>query len=156
MNTTTPSRALPEVLEAARRAARERGLTYAGDVTPAQAWDLVSRGEAVLVDVRSAEERSFVGRVPAGVHVPWATGLALTRNPDFLAQLEATVADKQTPMLLLCRSARRSVAAAEVATRAGYAYAFNILEGFEGDLDEHGQRGRLNGWRWRGLPWVQD
>jgi hypothetical protein len=42
-----------------------------------------------------------------------------------------------------------------VATTAGYAQALNILEGFEGDLDERKQRGSKGGWRAAGLPWVQ-
>jgi hypothetical protein len=33
---------------------------------------------------------------------------------------------------------------------------FNVQEGFEGDLDGQQQRGRNNGWRFHGLPWVQD
>jgi rhodanese-related sulfurtransferase len=48
------------------------------------------------------------------------------------------------------------VLAAEAATKAGFANAFNILEGFEGDLDEQQQRGGHNGWRFHGLPWTQD
>lgn len=57
-------------------------------------------------------------------------------------------------MLLLCRSGVRSVAAAQRATELGL-QAYSILEGFEGDLDANGQRGKLNGWRYRGLPWQQ-
>jgi len=45
---------------------------------------------------------------------------------------------------------------AEAATKAGYAQAFNVLEGFEGELDERGQRGRVGGWRLHALPWAQD
>jgi hypothetical protein len=33
--------------------------------------------------------------------------------------------------------------------------AYNILEGFEGDPDAAGQRNRLGGWRFHGLPWRQ-
>jgi hypothetical protein len=33
---------------------------------------------------------------------------------------------------------------------------FNVLEGFEGDLDEQQQRGEAGGWRRWGLPWQQD
>jgi hypothetical protein len=31
-----------------------------------------------------------------------------------------------------------------------------VLEGFEGDLDDAKRRGGSNGWRFHGLPWVQD
>jgi rhodanese-related sulfurtransferase len=56
----------------------------------------------------------------------------------------------------MCRSAKRSASAAEVATKAGWVNAFNVLEGFEGELDDHEHRGTVAGWRLRGLPWVQD
>ena len=74
---------LPATLDTARAEAIATGLAYAGVVSPVDAWALVQRGEAVLVDVRTNEERVFVGYVPGSVHVPWATGTALTRNPRF-------------------------------------------------------------------------
>jgi rhodanese-related sulfurtransferase len=49
----------------------------------------------------------------------------------------------------------RSVAAAKRATELGLE-AYNILEGFEGDANEHGHRGHQGGWRKRGLPWRQN
>jgi len=58
-------------------------------------------------------------------------------------------------VLFLCRSGARSRAAAMAATAAGYARAYNVAEGFEGDLDAEGHRGRVNGWKVAGLPWRQ-
>lgn len=146
---------LPPVLERAREAASREGLAYAGGVTPPEAWALVQAGQAVLVDVRTAEERKFVGQVPGSVHVAWATGTALTRNPRFVRELEGKVPKHET-LLLLCRSGKRSVLAAEAASKAGFARVFNVLEGFEGELDAAQHRGRADGWRFHGLPWVQD
>ena len=60
---------------------------YAGNVTPQEAWDLVSAHAAVLVDVRTAEERQFVGRIPDSIHVPWLIGPALQRNQRFVREL---------------------------------------------------------------------
>lgn len=153
----TPASAAADhpILARARRRAAEQGLPYAGGVTPYEAWQLISAHEAALVDVRSAEERKFVGRVPQSLHVAWATGLDLVRNPRFVDELEAAV-PKDAPILFLCRSGRRSISAAVAATRAGYRHAYNIAEGFEGDLDGQGRRGRSNGWRFRGLPWQQE
>lgn len=159
MSSDTELVALPEVLEAALAEAQDQGLAYAGGVSPHAAWALVQAGEAVLVDVRSAEERTFVGRVPEGVHVAWATGTALTRNPRFVRELEAKLAPhggKDAVALLLCRSGKRSVLAAEAAAKAGFRHVFNILEGFEGELDARQQRGHGDGWRFHGLPWTQD
>ncbi|KRD22043.1 rhodanese [Acidovorax sp. Root275] len=150
---------LPEALEAARADAAAQGLSYAGGVRPPVAWELVRSGQAVLVDVRSAEERKFVGHVPGSQHVAWATGTALTRNPRFVRELEARLAKdggKDAVALLLCRSGKRSVLAAEAAAAAGFHHVFNVLEGFEGEIDAHQHRGGGDGWRFHQLPWVQD
>jgi rhodanese-related sulfurtransferase len=125
-------------------------------VTPQDAWTLFNAGEAVLVDVRTPEELKFVGRVPGAVNVAWATGTNLTRNPRFVRELESKVADKNQRLLLLCRSGKRSALALEAAVKAGFKRASNISEGFEGELDAQGQRGRVGGWRLQELPWVQD
>ena len=148
---------LPALQEAATRAAAE-GLPYAGSVTPRQAWQLVSQGLALLVDVRTAEERKFVGHVPGSAHVPWATGTALARNPRFVRELAALLAKQPQPAiaLLLCRSGKRSAVAAQEAAKAGLACVFNVSEGFEGELDVAQQRGHADGWRFHGLPWLQD
>ncbi len=143
------------VLEQARLRAAAEQLPYAGSVLPHDAWARFQRGEAILVDVRTAEERKFVGHVPDTRHVAWMTGLSLSRNPRFVKELEAK-AGKDEVILLLCRSGKRSAAAAEAASKAGFRNVFNILEGFEGDLDEQQRRGAFNGWRQAGLPWIQD
>jgi len=127
-----------------------------GTVPPAEAWALFSSGQALLVDVRSPEELKFVGRVPGALNVPWATGTSLTRNPRFVRELEIKVGDKHKRVLLLCRSGKRSALAAESATKAGFTQVSNICEGFEGELDAQQQRGHGDGWRFHGLPWVQD
>ena len=96
-----------------------------------------------------------MGRVPNTAHVAWQTGPAMLKNPRFLRELEKA-APKGAVLLLLCRSGKRSAAAAEAAAAAGFANVFNVLEGFEGDLDEQQQRGEAGGWRRWGLPWQQD
>ena len=143
------------ILEQATRDAHFAGLPYAGSIAPVDAWTLIQAERAVLVDVRSAEERKFVGYVPGSIHVAWATGTSLTRNPRFLRELEAKVA-KDAIVLLLCRSGKRSALAAEAAARIGYGTVFNVTEGFEGDLDDQHRRGTVGGWRVRGLKWFQD
>jgi rhodanese-related sulfurtransferase len=62
---------------------------------------------------------------------------------------------KDKPILLLCRSGKRSALAAEAAKKAGFTDVFNVLEGFEGEIDAQQHRGGADGWRHRGLPWVQ-
>ena len=159
MTAALDTQALAPELQAIHTAARAQGLTYAGGVPPALAWQLVQANRALLVDVRSTEERKFDGHVPGSLHVAWATGTSLVRNPRFVRELEAKLAKdggKDAVVLLLCRSGKRSVLAAEAAAAAGFTHVFNVLEGFEGEIDAHLHRGGSDGWRFHGLPWVQD
>jgi rhodanese-related sulfurtransferase len=149
------SDAVQLILARARERAPATKPGFAGSVTPQEAWDLVSAHAVVLVDVRTAEERQFVGRIPDSVHVPFLTGTALQRNPRFVRELESKVR-RDDVVLLLCRSGNRSTAAAQALTEARFRNAFNVLEGFEGELDEQQQRGHRGGWRFHGLPWIQD
>ncbi|MDD2609629.1 MAG: rhodanese-like domain-containing protein [Giesbergeria sp.] len=126
---------------------------YAGDVTPSVAWQWVQQGQAVLVDVRSDAERAWVGEVPGARPVVWKQWPGMAMNADFDEQLRAAAPEGQK-VVLLCRSGVRSMAAAQRATELGLE-AYNILEGFEGDLDAQGHRGQRGGWRARGLPWRQ-
>ncbi|MFV0458425.1 MAG: rhodanese-like domain-containing protein [Actinomycetales bacterium] len=134
---------------------------YAGDVTPQQAWEMLQQG-ARMVDVRTRAEWSYVGAPDlAGLSQPlmqveWVRFPDGSPNPDFVNQVRAGLEgqDEQTPLVFLCRSGVRSIAAAKAATEAGYPNAYNVLEGFEGGLDEAGHRG-TEGWRAAGLPWRQ-
>jgi rhodanese-related sulfurtransferase len=126
---------------------------YAGDVPAQVAWRWVQSGDAVLVDVRTDAEREWVGFVPGAVPLAWKQWPGMAMNAGFDEGLKAAVPPGKK-VVLLCRSGVRSVAAARRATELGLA-AYNILEGFEGDADEEGHRGRKGGWRLRGLPWRQ-
>lgn len=126
---------------------------YAGDVSPQLACQWWQAGEAALVDVRSDAERVWVGFIPGAVPLAWRQWPGMEINPDFDEDLlMAAPAGKK--IVLLCRSGVRSIAAAQRATELGLT-AYNVLEGFEGDPDEQGQRGRKGGWRFHGLPWKQ-
>jgi rhodanese-related sulfurtransferase len=127
---------------------------YAGDVTPEQAAQWVADGQAVLVDVRSDAEREWVGYVPGAVPLAWKQWPGMAMNPAFDEGLRAAV-PAGGKAVLLCRSGVRSIAAAKRATELGLE-AYNILEGFEGNPDADGHRGRTGGWRFRGLPWKQN
>jgi sulfur dioxygenase len=127
---------------------------YAGDVTPEQAFAWMESGQAVMVDVRTDAEREWVGFVPDAVAIAWKQWPGMAMNPNFDQALKAAVpAGKK--LVLLCRSGVRSIAAAKRATELGLE-AYNILEGFEGNPDASAHRGKLGGWRKRGLPWRQN
>jgi len=136
-------------------------MSYAGDVSPQDAYAaLAADEEAVLVDVRTTAEWSYVGlpdltalgkRV---VCVEWQRFPDGAVNGDFVEQLQDAGLPDGAPIYFLCRSGVRSVAAAGAATAAGLGPAYNILDGFEGPHDEHGHRSRA-GWKNAGLPWRQ-
>ena len=139
---------------------------YAGDIEPAEAWAMMERDGALLIDVRTPAEWSFVGQVDAAnadaaepALLPWQDYPSMQVNPAFADQLEIEMNRRglgmETPLVFLCRSGVRSLAAARAMAERGYARSYNIAGGFEGVPDEHGHRGRVNGWKVAGLPWRQ-
>ncbi|NPC56124.1 MBL fold metallo-hydrolase [Caenimonas soli] len=126
---------------------------YAGDVEPQLACEWWQKGDAILVDVRTDAEREWVGFVPGAVPLPWKKWPGMALNEEFDESLKAAVPPGKKAVFM-CRSGVRSIAAAKRATELGIE-AYNVLEGFEGDPDENGQRGKRGGWRLRGLPWRQ-
>lgn len=162
MNNRTPIHLIPldndkikQIFHDAKQRVEDHYLEFTGTVLPHEAWALFQAGHATIVDVRTSEERKFVGFVEQTIHIPWAIGTALTRNPRFAEELETQIGKNKT-ILLLCRSGKRSAAAANVAFNAGFEHVYNIDQGFEGDLDENDHRGIFNGWRFHGLPWKQE
>lgn len=125
-------------------------------LNPKQSWELMKGNDsAVLVDVRTKMEHSFIGHPPGAMHIPWKESPDWQLNPHFVEQVKQLAPDPDAPILLLCRSGQRSQDAALALEAAGYRHLVNIVEGFEGPLDEHKHRGTLGGWRFHGLPWEQ-
>ncbi len=143
-----------KILNQAQARAAQMGLPYAGALTPAEAYALISQdSNAVLVDVRSRAELELVGRVPMASHVEWAFYPGMVANPEFAAQLQAQI-DASRTVIFMCRTGGRSHNAALLAQQLGYSQAYNMLEGFEGEANEHKQRTLINGWKHAGLPWT--
>ncbi len=125
---------------------------------PREAWEFLQQTpDALFVDVRMEIESLYVGRPPGVVNIPWYEYPDLTPDPaGFVAAVEReTSNDKSRPVVLLCRSGKRTLDAGQVLAQAGYTQLFNVLHGFEGDLDDNFKRSTLNGWRFDGLPWEQ-
>jgi rhodanese-related sulfurtransferase len=147
---------IDDTLRKARQRAKEMGLPYEGALTPREAHEVLQQsGGANIVDVRTRAELDWVGRIPGAVEVELLTYPGSRPNPEFVQQLESAVADKDAPVLFICRSGARSHNAAMLAMQAGYGEAYNVLEGFEGDKDDDGHRSSVGGWRASGLPWTQ-
>ena len=136
---------------------------YAGDLVPPDAWTMLEENEsAVLIDVRTDAEWRFVGipdLTPIGKHVLL---VELQRYPDgapntaFVEDLKAQGLTTDQTLLFICRSGARSRNAAMAMTAAGFGPCYNVAEGFEGDKDAEGHRGRVGGWKLAGLPWRQE
>ena len=143
---------LADLLNLAQARAHELGLPYAGALTPKEAYAVAQLAPgAKLVDVRTRAEWDWVGRIPGAEEIEWLSYPNNQPNSHFLTQLKLQV-DAEALVMFICRSGVRSHQAASLASEAGY-NAYNVLEGFEGDKDAHGQRGKVGGWRHAGLPW---
>lgn len=142
--------------------------TTISEVTPQEAWDGLARAkDSVLVDVRTRAEWTFVGTPDLSaigkspILLEWVVWPGMQLNEEFIPQLMAQL-DGSAPseIYFLCRSGGRSMAAAKAVAAALAAQGrttrcINVAEGFEGDLDQARHRGTMNGWKARGLPWLQ-
>ncbi|MDG1999428.1 MAG: rhodanese-like domain-containing protein [Amylibacter sp.] len=138
------------------------------EVGPKETWDgLRNDKDAVLVDVRTHAEWSFVGLPDLSelgkelLLNQWAILPGMQQNPSFMDELDKQL-DGAAPskIYFLCRSGVRSLSAAHLvsealAARGQSVDCVNIIGGFEGDLDQDRQRGNMNGWKNDGLPWRQ-
>jgi rhodanese-related sulfurtransferase len=134
---------------------------YAGDVDPEQVYAaLKADPDAVLVDVRTGAEWSYVGMPDLSqigkrvIPLEWQRFPDGALNESFVRELRESGVGEGAPVYFLCRSGVRSAAAAEAATAAGLGPAYNVANGFEGPLDKDGHR-TVAGWKVVGLPWRQ-
>jgi rhodanese-related sulfurtransferase len=130
---------------------------------PREAWDwLQAQADSpperapLFVDVRMEIESLYVGRPPGVVHVAWYDYPDLTPDPArFARQVEAEAGSKARPVLLICRSGKRTLDAGKALEAAGFQQVAHVVHGFEGELDATFHRSTVNGWRFEGLPWEQ-
>lgn len=133
-------------------------------LNPKQAYQMLEDDpRAILVDIRSSMEFLFVGHAKGAVHVPWIDEPDWTVNPHFVTDIRKLVLggavctedDGCSPVILICRSGKRSHEAGKALVKAKFSRVFHVDEGFEGELNDHHQRSSINGWRFQGLPWEQ-
>jgi rhodanese-related sulfurtransferase len=127
------------------------------NLTPTETWEyLQAHPQALFVDVRMEIEYLYVGHPPGVVHVPWYEYPEM--RPDearFVEQVKREAGSTDRPVVLICRSGKRTVDAGLALEAAGFHEVVNVVHGFEGELDANFQRGRVSGWRHDGLPWEQ-
>lgn len=125
-------------------------------ITPQQAFDaLQADPNALLIDCRTEDEFYYVGHPVGAVNIAWNTAPDFEVNPHFCDSALRMAGRKDRPIILICRSGRRSMDAGAALETEGFTSVRNVLEGFEGDLDPQHHRGTLGGWRMHGLPWRQ-
>ena len=130
-------------------------------VTPPEAWRVLNTDpQAVLLDVRSKVEYDYVGHPASALNIMWKDYPEWQENAGFVAEVKAALAVRggdnlARPILAICRSGARSLAAAKALAAAGYTNLTNVEEGFEGDKDAMGHRCTVSGWRYHQLPWEQ-
>lgn len=134
------------------------------NISPQEAWQLIQEDpRAVMVDVRSDMEFLFVGHPKGAIHIPWIDYPEWKLNPNFVSEVRKLMlggichenSNTGAPIVLICRSGKRSLEAGNLLIKEGFCDVYNIRDGFEGELDDKHQRGTLGGWRSEGLPWEQ-
>ena len=90
------------------------------------------------------------------MHIAWYDYPDLTPDPERFARLvEEEAGGKARPVLLICRSGKRTLDAGKALEAAGFTDVSHVVHGFEGELNANFHRSTVNGWRHAGLPWEQ-
>lgn len=108
-------------LSACSSANTQESIVQVQVITAAQAKERMEQGGVTVVDVRLPEEYQ-TGHVPSAVNIP---------NEEIGSEEIALLPDKSQPLLVYCRSGRRSAQAAEKLAALGYEEVYD----FGGILD---------------------
>src|SRR5215218_9333080 len=106
-------------------------------VDPQEACAAVQNG-AVLVDIRSDNQRAADGTIPGAIHHP-RNVLEWRLDPESEAPDPELSRDLDRQLILVCNEGYQSSLAAAVAQELGFANATDLVGGFQG-------------WRAAGLP----
>jgi rhodanese-related sulfurtransferase len=133
-------------------------------ISPENTWEIIQKKpNAIFIDCRSSMEFLFVGHPVGAVNIAWIDEPDWDINPNFATEVRKLILggianNKNTagvPIILICRSGVRSLDAGKCLIKAHFNNIYNVLGGFEGDLDDKHRRGNINGWRFHDLPWEQ-
>ena len=132
-------------------------------LNPVEAFNICKdNSRALMIDVRSSMEYLFVGHPVGAVHVPWIDEPDWIINPHFVTEIRKLILggvvgseDNSVPIILICRSGKRSRKAGQLLLDSDIQNVYNVEEGFEGELDEEHHRSTIGGWRFHNLPWEQ-
>ena len=120
------SASVKQMLEAANAAVPK--------ITPAQAKEMIGKGDTLVVDVRDAPEVAASGKVAGAVHVSRGM-LEFRADPDLPSHDKNFAKDKT--VILYCGSGGRAALAGKMLKELGYEKVFN-LGGFKDWADSGG------------------
>jgi rhodanese-related sulfurtransferase len=103
-------------------------------VTPAEAKEMIAKGNTLVVDVRDSAEVANSGKVPGAVNVSRGM-LEFRADPD--SPYHDKAFDKTKTVIVYCASGGRSALSGKVLKDFGYANVFN-LGGFKDWVDSGG------------------
>lgn len=103
-------------------------------VTPAQAKEMIAKGDTLVVDVRDAAEVANSGKVAGAVNVSRGM-LEFRADPE--SPYHDKAFDKSKTVIVYCASGGRSALSGKVLKDFGYANVFN-LGGFKDWVDSGG------------------
>ena len=103
---------LTDLLRLAGKRGHDLGLSYAGALTPAEAWEVWQLAPgARLIDVRTRAEYA-TGFVPGSLNIPH------TELRERLDEVRAAAADR--PVRVMCQSGVRSAIAHRIVAQSGF------------------------------------
>ena len=128
-----------------------------------EAYELQQQVGTLLIDVRSHMEFLFIGHPTGAINIAWIDEPDWEINPNFVREIRQLILggtssleqSNEVPIVLICRSGKRSLEAGNLLISKGLTQIYNVDEGFEGELNDIHQRSSLAGWRFDGLPWEQ-
>ncbi len=144
-------------------------------LTASEAYDLKSNNpdQVYFIDVRTQPEVEFLGMPSnADINIPYMTNdldewdgekgrFKKVPNSNFAVVVEEKIEEaglnKDSEIILMCRSGTRSAKAAALLNQLGYAKAYTVVDGYEGDKAKEGpHKGQrvVNGWKNSDLPWT--
>jgi rhodanese-related sulfurtransferase len=140
-------------------------------LTAKEAYKFVNKNQSkvLFVDVRTQEEIEFVGSTPLmDKNIPFAVKnlkkwnakkkrFLDVKNKNFAKDigkaLKVKGLNKNSDIVLMCRSGSRSAKAAKVLFKQGYKKVYTVTDGFEGGKSKKTKHRTINGWKNAGNPW---
>jgi rhodanese-related sulfurtransferase len=98
----------------------------------------LEQDKAILVDIRTPEEWRKTGLIPGSQPLTYFDAQGHYDTAAWLKQLNQLSADKNRPIVLICRSGHRSEQVGNLlAKELGYGQVYHLQTGIKGWLEQH-------------------